>query len=139
MRILRHFNKVQRGNLAVDIKFSTAPTDAVSLVCYGEFENTIHVDSERNVVCDYSGLDEHYSDHSCIRTKSNNEQKIFAVCFLAINCLVQSTNILVDSSQTQTQAANQDCTGLASIFQRNGKEAFLTHTGSRQNFTRLRL
>ena len=33
-----HFNVVQRGNLAVDIKFSTAPTDAVSLVCYGEFE-----------------------------------------------------------------------------------------------------
>ena len=50
-----HFNVVQRGNLAVDIKFSTAPTDAVSLVCYGEFENTIHIDSERNVIYDYSG------------------------------------------------------------------------------------
>ena len=49
-----HFNVVQRGNLAVDIKFSTAPTDAVSLVCYGEFENTIDIDSERNVVYDYS-------------------------------------------------------------------------------------
>ena len=43
----------------------------------------------------------------------------------------------MDSSQTQTQAANQDCTGLASIFQPNGKEAFLTHTGSQQNFTEL--
>ena len=50
-----HFNVVQQGNLAVDIKFSTAPTDAVSLVCYGEFENTIHIDSERNVIYDYSG------------------------------------------------------------------------------------
>ena len=50
-----HFNVVQRGNLAVDIKFSNAPTDAVSLVCYGEFENTIHIDSERNVIYDYSG------------------------------------------------------------------------------------
>ena len=50
-----HFNVVQRGNLAVDIKFSTAPTDAVSLVCYGEFENTIHIDSERNVIYDYTG------------------------------------------------------------------------------------
>ena len=39
-----HFNVVQRGNLAVDIKFSTAPAGAVSLVCYGEFENTIHID-----------------------------------------------------------------------------------------------
>ena len=45
-----HFNVVQRGNLAVDIKFTTAPTAAVSLVCYGEFENTIHIDSERNVI-----------------------------------------------------------------------------------------
>ena len=50
-----HFNVVQRRNLAVDIKFSTAPTDAVSLVRYGEFENTINIDSERNVVYDYSG------------------------------------------------------------------------------------
>ena len=36
-----HFHVVQRRNLAVDIKFSTAPTDAVSLVCYSE--NTIHI------------------------------------------------------------------------------------------------
>ena len=50
-----HFNVVKRGNLAVDIKFSTAPTDAVSLVCYGEFKNTIHIDCERNVIYDYSG------------------------------------------------------------------------------------
>ena len=50
-----HFNTVQRGNLAVDIRFSAAPTAAASLVCYGEFENTIHIDSERNVIYDYSG------------------------------------------------------------------------------------
>ena len=50
-----HFNVVQRGNLSVDIKFSTAPAGAVSLVCYGEFENTIHIDSERNVIYDYAG------------------------------------------------------------------------------------
>ena len=28
-----HFNAVQRGNLALDIRFTTAPTAAVSLVC----------------------------------------------------------------------------------------------------------
>ena len=50
-----HFNVVQRGNLAVDIKFSAAPTTAVSLVCYGEFENLIQIDSERNVIYDYAG------------------------------------------------------------------------------------
>jgi hypothetical protein len=50
-----HFNVVQKGNLAIDIQFSVAPAAAVSLVCYGEFENTVHIDSERNVVYDYSG------------------------------------------------------------------------------------
>ena len=50
-----HFNVVQKGNLAIDIQFSVAPAAAVSLVCYGEFENTVHIDSERNVIYDYSG------------------------------------------------------------------------------------
>ena len=50
-----HFNTVQRGNLALDLMFSAAPAAAVSLVCYGEFENVIQIDSERNVVYDYSG------------------------------------------------------------------------------------
>ena len=36
-----HFNVVQRGNLALDIKFSTAPGAAVSLVCYGELTQHI--------------------------------------------------------------------------------------------------
>lgn len=49
------FNDVQRGNFAVDIKFSVAPTAAVSLLCYGEFENLIQIDSDRNVINDYSG------------------------------------------------------------------------------------
>ena len=49
-----HFNVVQKGNLAIEIQFTTAPTAAVSVVCYGEFENTIHIDSERNVIYDYS-------------------------------------------------------------------------------------
>lgn len=48
-----HFNTVQRGNLAVDIKFSVATTTAVSLVCYGEFENLIQIDAERNVIYDH--------------------------------------------------------------------------------------
>ena len=51
----QHFNTVQKGNLAIDIQFSTVPTNAVSLVCYGEFKNIIYIDSERNVVYDYIG------------------------------------------------------------------------------------
>ncbi len=48
-----HFNVVQRGTLSLDIKFSAPLGAAVSLVCYGEFENLIQIDSERNVVYDY--------------------------------------------------------------------------------------
>ncbi len=33
-----HFNVVQKGNLAIEIQFTAAPTAAVSVVCYGEFE-----------------------------------------------------------------------------------------------------
>ena len=50
-----HFNVVQKGNMAIDIQFSRAPTAAVSLMCYGDFENTINIDSERNVIYDFSG------------------------------------------------------------------------------------
>ena len=50
-----HFNVVQKGNLAIDIQLSAAPAATASLVCYGEFENTVHIDSERNVIYDYSG------------------------------------------------------------------------------------
>ena len=50
-----HFNVVQPGILALNLKFTTAPAAAVSLVRYAEFENTIHIDSERNVIYDYGG------------------------------------------------------------------------------------
>ncbi|XP_028397218.1 uncharacterized protein F54H12.2-like [Dendronephthya gigantea] len=50
-----HFNAVQKGNFAVDVKFSRAPAAAVSLVCYAEFENLIQIDGERNVIYDYTG------------------------------------------------------------------------------------
>ena len=50
-----HFNVVQRGNLALNLKLTTVPTAAVSLVFYAEFENMIHIDCERNVIYDYGG------------------------------------------------------------------------------------
>ena len=50
-----HFNVVQRGHLAVDINI--ASTDAMNLVFYGKFENTmhIHINSKKNVIYDYFG------------------------------------------------------------------------------------
>ncbi len=39
-----HFNVVRKVNLAIEIQFATAPTGTVSVACYGELENTIHID-----------------------------------------------------------------------------------------------
>ena len=50
-----HFNVTQRGNHTVNTKFSAAPTIAVSLVCYGEFENLIQIYGRRSVAYDYTG------------------------------------------------------------------------------------
>ena len=49
-----YFNTVQRGSLTVDITFASAPSAAIGMVCYGDFENVIQIDSERNVIYDMS-------------------------------------------------------------------------------------
>ena len=51
-----YFNTIQHGSLTVDITFAAGslPSAAVALVCYGDFENIIQIDSERNVMYDMS-------------------------------------------------------------------------------------
>ncbi len=60
-----YFNTVQRGSLTVDITFAEAPSEqtfpagvttpsAIAMICYGDFENVIQIDSERNVIYDMS-------------------------------------------------------------------------------------
>ena len=49
-----YFNAVQRGSLSVDITFVEQTNAAINMVCYGDFENIIRIDSERNVVYDIS-------------------------------------------------------------------------------------
>ncbi len=55
-----YFNTVQRGSLTVDITFADAPSTqdgnptAIAMICYGDFENVIQTDSERNVIYDMS-------------------------------------------------------------------------------------
>ena len=51
-----YFNTIQRGSLTVDITFATGslPSKAIAMVCYGDFENVIRIDSERNVLYDIS-------------------------------------------------------------------------------------
>ena len=48
-----YFNAVQRGSLSVDITLNSHK-DPIAMVCYGDFENVIRIDSERNVIYDIS-------------------------------------------------------------------------------------
>ena len=48
-----YFNTVQRGSLSVDITLGSHD-DPIAMVCYGDFENVIRIDSERNVIYDIS-------------------------------------------------------------------------------------
>ena len=49
-----YFNTVQRGTLSVDLTFEKDTPEAISMVCYSDFENIIRIDSERNVIYDIS-------------------------------------------------------------------------------------
>ena len=49
-----YFNTVQHGTLSVDITFEKDTPEAISMVCYSDFENIIRIDSERNVIYDIS-------------------------------------------------------------------------------------
>ena len=48
-----YFNTVQRGSLSVAITLKSHD-EPIAMVCYGDFENVIRIDSERNVIYDIS-------------------------------------------------------------------------------------
>ena len=49
-----YFNTVQRGSLTLALTFRESLDHAVAIVCYGDFENVIRIDSERNAIYDIS-------------------------------------------------------------------------------------
>ena len=49
-----YFNAVQHGSLSVAITFAKSTPRAIAMVCYGDFENVIRIDSQRNVIYDIS-------------------------------------------------------------------------------------
>ena len=49
-----YFNTVQRGSLSLALTFSKATEHPLAMVCYGDFENVIRIDSERNAMYDIS-------------------------------------------------------------------------------------
>ena len=48
-----YFNAVQRGSLSVHITLHSHD-EPIAMVCYGDFENVIRIDSKRNVIYDIS-------------------------------------------------------------------------------------
>ena len=49
-----YFNTVQRGTLTLALTFGTSHKHAIGMVCYGDFENIIRIDGERNAIYDIS-------------------------------------------------------------------------------------
>ena len=49
-----YFNTVQRGSLSLALTFREATKHPLAMVCYGDFENVIRIDSERNAIYDIS-------------------------------------------------------------------------------------
>ena len=49
-----YFNTVQRGSLTLALTFGTSHKHGIGMVCYGDFENVIRIDSERNAIYDIS-------------------------------------------------------------------------------------
>ena len=49
-----YFNTVQRGSLSLALTFEKATNHPLAMVCYGDFENVIRIDSERNAIYDIS-------------------------------------------------------------------------------------
>ena len=49
-----YFNTVQRGTLTLALTFGDSKDHAIGMVCYGDFENVIRIDSERNAIYDIS-------------------------------------------------------------------------------------
>ena len=49
-----YFNTVQRGSLSLALTFRKATKHPLAMVCYGDFENVIRIDAERNAIYDIS-------------------------------------------------------------------------------------
>lgn len=48
-----HASVTQNGNLAIEMKFSTALPETVSLIVYAQYLNTIEIDQSRSIYTDY--------------------------------------------------------------------------------------
>src|SRR5436190_6182323 len=52
-KTLSHWNLVRQGSLRLDVRFDTSLTETINCIVYGEFDNVVEIDKDRNVVMDY--------------------------------------------------------------------------------------
>jgi hypothetical protein len=48
-----HFHPIKSGQLRVELQFADALTETVNVILYAEFDNTIEINSLREVILDY--------------------------------------------------------------------------------------
>lgn len=51
---LSHWSLVKNGSLRIEARFESALSDTVSCIVYGEFDNVIEIDKDRNIVMDFT-------------------------------------------------------------------------------------
>lgn len=49
-----HFNQKQKGNVSLEIQFTTGLPNAINLIVFAEFESVVEIDYSRHVTFDYS-------------------------------------------------------------------------------------
>ena len=49
-----HFNLMKQGGLRLVLKFAQALAATVTVIAYGEFENVIEIDRNRNIIYDFA-------------------------------------------------------------------------------------
>ena len=49
-----HFNLSRDGSVRITLKFAAALTETVTVVVYGEFENVLEIDRNRNIIFDFA-------------------------------------------------------------------------------------
>lgn len=49
-----HWNIIKSGNLSIEVQFSKALEQTITLLIFAEFDNCIEIDSNRQVITDYS-------------------------------------------------------------------------------------
>lgn len=49
-----HWNIIRSGSLRLEVRFEKPLTDTITAIIYSEFDNLIEIDSNRNIIIDYS-------------------------------------------------------------------------------------